>query len=1123
MPRVVVNAAAIAQRQAEARLRKQREAAAAAAAHHSSDDGLSDSLEAQRPPPVNTGYSPPVGGRRKCEGKVFTPILEPGNKDGDGSDGDPPTDRSSVQGVLCAPFVFTGWILGKIIDVLNSMPVQTVFYFAFVAIFQLLTESLRAKEEYHFDKHIADTLLENHFDSSHNTFQTIRRVSDFYDWGNNVLIPGLFANAGPCAAAVGATAAFASATDRSIPTDLAEVMRQKGCNDDAWPDASGYSSDLYPPTAYSVPEIAEAFDMFDWSEGIVFKQVRVSKMPASACHSSIYSGACLPEVAGDSAGTLALEVAADAILEANAQAPDGIRALKRQVPTDPRVGSRTFGYNWTHPTSPLAHPWNYFSAEQLGATDGVASAAVPSFRTFPGGGFVAVVIPFLSATLLPEERGNASQVTDFRDHAIVRRSDSVVDDPKRPVPKYFCVRLSWNGEHIHQICDPNDPNTNRTTGIVRAAVEAFFNDLKRGHWIDKQTRMVTVTLPLRSNYLAVRSRVTLMLETGASGAVLPSYDIETRVESTAKMGSTKSYVDMALILCLFFVMLELIEMCKDGPLSYFTDPWNLMDWGNYAIFGLTWLRLHQSFTLADSWAAGGLCDSVLCQTVGYRDDWMLMETLRSAKLYLSLCVCIQLLKLIKFMKVLIPKMALATAVLYKGVMDLIFFGIVFMITMGAFSMMFYVQLGPNMEGYNDKITSFVSLARALFGDFDVPDILNNSRGYLNIALFILYLFVAVFIMLSMFLAILGESQAAVRTDQDEQRANGTAPPDYGIFEQGADMAKEYYSKIKRKLFPPKARTKPMSASRKYKSPGGTLHTPCADMTMPQGVEEGAPVANLFASRESTRTDRGGNDGGGGEGKDLISRLTPRGGPFAATAPLNVDGSGNGGTLTARGGHPLAMRTEIRELASQVNQIADRQKRMSSHLKHLDPKSLSMQLQRLANAIDGIHERKPSVSAPSAGCGDRPVDKAFTKASHEVDKFGRAIGEALQDVRSVSIGSMKEAPGGGPRRLSMPPLLDVCLGEAPILGGSYESENMGHNNGEAPGGSGWDRARRHLAGGRLRSIMGEEGDTPAKPRREKPPSMRRKINQVGTTTGGTDRDAQRRHERLAAAGLVDQRI
>ena len=144
--------------------------------------------------------------------------------------------------------------------------------------------------------------------------------------------------------------------------------------------------------------------------------------------------------------------------------------------------------------------------------------------------------------------------------------------------------------------------------------------------------------------------------------------------------------------------------------------------------------------------------------MGYRDDWELMDAMRSAKLYLSMCVCIQLLKMIKFLKQLIPKMALATAVLYKGMMDLIFFGVVFFLTMFAFAMMFYVQLGPNMEGYSDLYSSFVSLARALFGDFDVPDILNNSRGYLNVGLFILYLFVAVFIMLSMFLAILGESQ-----------------------------------------------------------------------------------------------------------------------------------------------------------------------------------------------------------------------------------------------------------------------------------------------------------------------------------------------------------------------------
>ena len=37
-----------------------------------------------------------------------------------------------------------------------------------------------------------------------------------------------------------------------------------------------------------------------------------------------------------------------------------------------------------------------------------------------------------------------------------------------------------------------------------------------------------------------------------------------------------------------------------------------------------------------------------------------------------------------------------------------------------------------------------------FGDFDIDEIMDNSSGYLNAILFLGYLFVAVFIMLSMF-------------------------------------------------------------------------------------------------------------------------------------------------------------------------------------------------------------------------------------------------------------------------------------------------------------------------------------------------------------------------------------
>ena len=58
-----------------------------------------------------------------------------------------------------------------LVDLCNSTTMQTLMYCAFVLIFQMLTETLRnPKLEYYFDKMITDTLVENHFDSSHNTF-----------------------------------------------------------------------------------------------------------------------------------------------------------------------------------------------------------------------------------------------------------------------------------------------------------------------------------------------------------------------------------------------------------------------------------------------------------------------------------------------------------------------------------------------------------------------------------------------------------------------------------------------------------------------------------------------------------------------------------------------------------------------------------------------------------------------------------------------------------------------------------------------------------------------------------------------------------------------------------------
>ena len=173
-------------------------------------------------------------------------------------------------------------------------------------------------------------------------------------------------------------------------------------------------------------------------------------------------------------------------------------------------------------------------------------------------------VPFVSDALLPEQRGEADAVIDYRAHNLNRTNGH------ERAANHLCVRLSWNGVHIHQLCDPNDA-AGRTTGVVRAAVENFFHDLKRAHFIDAQvllpppppcfgcfcpslwvliplsagasarlplgaytpllvpqTRAVSLTMGLHSNHIGMGLRMTLLFETTAAGAVLPSYDMQVR-------------------------------------------------------------------------------------------------------------------------------------------------------------------------------------------------------------------------------------------------------------------------------------------------------------------------------------------------------------------------------------------------------------------------------------------------------------------------------------------------------------------------------------------------------------------------------------------------------------------
>ena len=611
---------------------------------------------------------------------------------------------------------------------------QFAIYVAYIYMFQLMSNYLRDSSEHYNSKYLNDVLLEEPFNTVGNPDDNLHgmaQMTDIYDWHDNVLWPALLK--------------------------------------DRQPDDSAY---LTPS------EIASEMDRFDWSAGVSFVQLRAKREPASNCGAVDYAAKLNMYREAHTRAGIEFNSA-----EAQTRHSDCIPNFDFQMSTlmdttmsrdaYARVDKDPFGINSTDHQL-LSEPFQFYDAAALGANpEGQRSGSVDiNFGRIPAGGHASYVIPFFSSKWLPEEKGDWTEVTDYRLHA----ADAST------TPGYYCVRISWNGAHIHQACDPNDSN-GRTTGFCTDLVRDFWTQMKSARYLDAQTRALTITLPLRNNNVGLRMRLAMVFQVTSSGAVLPSYDIESRKDNYDSDALYRVQM-VTLVLCIYFICTEAHELYVLG-LGYFANMWNLMDWTNFVLYVMLYDGLNQTRKALEDTTC-----STICQQVGYVDPWEVLSINTATKLYLGILTMIQWIKVIKFINLLVPKFSLATSVLSHALADLLLFGLVFMWSIASFAQMFYMQLGPYMRGYSSFFLAILTLMRSLFGDFDIGAILMASNSYVNVVVFMMYLFFAVFILLSIFLTILGEHQEAIESQKRTIRdLEGKLPHDleWGVFGQVRDF------------------------------------------------------------------------------------------------------------------------------------------------------------------------------------------------------------------------------------------------------------------------------------------------------------------------------------------------
>jgi len=193
-------------------------------------------------------------------------------------------------------------------------------------------------------------------------------------------------------------------------------------------------------------------------------------------------------------------------------------------------------------------------------------------------------------------------------------------------------------------------------------------------------------------------------------------------------------------------------------LAYFKDIWNVIELIVLVVF-FTAVSARVSLLLSL------YPDPMIFETVFIDYYSISLQYAMSFNLE-SVCVLAIFAKMFKYAQ-LSPQTSLLWLVLTRSGLDIFFFIGMLLTLIFAFGMMAVQIMGPSLEDYNSIMNSILYLILIILGQFDLPAMIQASE-MLGFTFFILYIMVMFFILMNIFLAILGEAYSVERELQQEE-------------------------------------------------------------------------------------------------------------------------------------------------------------------------------------------------------------------------------------------------------------------------------------------------------------------------------------------------------------------
>ena len=300
---------------------------------------------------------------------------------------------------------------------------------------------------------------------------------------------------------------------------------------------------------------------------------------------------------------------------------------------------------------------------------------------------------------------------------------------------------------------PNDANDSvKITG-----------NLSDSGWLDRYTRAIFSEFAIYNANTNLFCVVTLLFEQLPTGS-LTSYPSILTLRLFRYVGGEMYFVltceIVYLTFCVFFVLKEIRLFLKKGR-EHLKNPWSVLEMFvtllSLAAVGLYFTRM--KFT-KDALRAMKNDHSVFVSFhyTAFLDEWL--------KCIIGIIVFLSFLKLFRLLR-FNRRMSLLQQVLKRCFIQLISFLFMFALAFLAFALLACLVFGQAMEGFGTFLTSCASLMDTILGKFTLKGMMEANR-IIGPIFFYTYTISMVFVLINMFLSIINDAFAEVRSDVEKQ-------------------------------------------------------------------------------------------------------------------------------------------------------------------------------------------------------------------------------------------------------------------------------------------------------------------------------------------------------------------